>query len=216
VGVRERVGACLGIVTVVGLTSLAGCADRTKPVTAHAPHAAVATTTTTLPRRRDVGVINHAISGDNIDRSRAAPGALDVRRLAAPLKLFGWQLLVYPPRPNDVPAISAAAALHPKDGGGNPLGLVRYSPIRPIVVLVRFTDVISVARQDHHVDQLVWLVVFNDVTVRFDNVPLYPQGKAAGPPPPPPHGYALVAVDARTGVAFTEYQSGPPIPKGQL
>jgi hypothetical protein len=101
---------------------LAGCAERTKPVTANTLDTAGTATTSTLARRRDVGVVNHPVSAD-IDRSRAGAGALDVRRLAASVKLFGSQLLVYPPRPNDIPAISAVAALQPKDGGGNWLSL---------------------------------------------------------------------------------------------
>jgi hypothetical protein len=142
-------------------------------------------------------------------RPHTSVDALDIRQLRKPLKLSHGQLLLYPIRDHDRPTVDAAAALHPHDGAGNLYNPV-YGGATAVLLLVRFTYVISIANPEPVVDRLAWVVLSNCVTL-MSNGTLMSHGTS-----PPVTGYSVTVVDATTGLALMTVQTGPPLDVAQI
>jgi len=194
------IASCMALLAIVSGCGAAHRVAKPTPPTSRATHVATSDTPTTVVA--SVTSEPHTCAGAKRHANVNAP---DIRLLRRPVKLGDGQLLLYPIRDHDKPTVDATAALHPQDGAGNSYNPV-YGGVAPVLVLVRFTNVISIANPEPVVDRLAWIVLSNCVLLTSN-------GPGADPPVT---GYSITVVDATTGHALITEQEGRPLDVAQL
>jgi hypothetical protein len=191
---------CVALLAIVAGCCGAHPVAKPTPPTSRATHVATSDAPTTAAA---------TVASEQRTCSRSKPHntghTVDIRPLRNPLKLSDGQFLLYPIRDHDRPTVDPAAALHPHDGAGNSFNPV-YDGATSVLLLVRFTDVISIPNPNHWVDRLAWVAISNCVLLT-----------SHGPGTAPPFtGYSMTVVDAIAGVALINVQGAPPLTVAQI
>jgi hypothetical protein len=207
----KLIAVCAALLTIVA--ACGGTQGTTTPRLSSANHV--------TSDRPATGATRPVSAQPTCKQSKPPVAPLDVRKLRKPTKIFDGQVLLYPPRDHDEPAVDAAAALHPHDGAGNSFPAV-YGGAVPALSLVRFTYTISIENPKPLVDRLAWIVLSNCVPLVSEGPgPLLSTKGPEGPPMTrrpvaPMIGYNVTVVDATSGLALMTFQAGPPLDVAQI